>query len=147
MPEEWLTLTEAADLLGISSWTARRWVREGRLQAEVRAGAYGPQYYVHAAQVEAIRRARQEPLPGEDGRGPATPGRAPNGRRAAPAPPSPAADAAAEFRRFVAEQEARWRAVQEELARLRREVEDLRRAAGAPSEEWRNGPRRRRWLW
>lgn len=154
MPNEWLTLTEAADMLGISSWTARRWVRDGRLHAEVRAGPYGPQYYVPAIQVEAIQRARQEPLPGVDGGAPPEPARPANGRRAEaspPAAPAPGAAAAlrAELERLARRQEERWQAVSRELAELRRELDELRRSLGAPppGDGPENGRRRRRWLW
>lgn len=146
MPDTWLTLTEAADLLGISSWTARRWAREGRLQAEVRSGPYGPQYYVPAVHVEAILRARQEPLPAEFRDG------ATDGSQSDVEPVNEAADDALaalrdEFRRFVQEQEARWQAVSQELAGLRRELEGMRRAAAAGPDGEEEKARRRRWLW
>jgi excisionase family DNA binding protein len=56
----WLTLKDAATRLGISPRTARRWVKEGRLQAELRPGPYGETYYVAAV---ALDQAVREPAP------------------------------------------------------------------------------------
>ena len=51
MQGDWLTLPEAAAQLGISPRTVRRWIKEGKLRAELRSGPYGQQYYVSAEQV------------------------------------------------------------------------------------------------
>jgi excisionase family DNA binding protein len=52
---DWLTLQEAAQQLDISSRTARRWVKEGRLEAEMRPGPYGPQYFIDPEQIKTAQ--------------------------------------------------------------------------------------------
>lgn len=52
---DWLTLQEAAQQLGISPRTARRWIREGRLEAEMRQGPYGPQYFIASSQIQTAQ--------------------------------------------------------------------------------------------
>ncbi len=49
----WLTLPEAARSLGVSTYTVRRWIREGRIAAEKRPGRFGEQYFVAADAVAA----------------------------------------------------------------------------------------------
>lgn len=44
----WLTLPEVARRLGVSTYTIRRWIREGRIVAEKRPGRFGEQYFVPA---------------------------------------------------------------------------------------------------
>ncbi len=43
---EWLTLNDAASHFGVSAYTIRRWIREGRLPAEKRPSRYGDQFFV-----------------------------------------------------------------------------------------------------
>ena len=50
----WITLAEAASWLGTTPWGARRWVRLGRLHAELRRGPKGVHYFVPVHQVEAL---------------------------------------------------------------------------------------------
>ena len=50
----WLPLSVAAERLNVTAWEARRWVREGRLHAELRRGPTGSHYYVPAPQVDEI---------------------------------------------------------------------------------------------
>jgi len=52
-----LSLKEAAETLGISLSTARRWIKLGRLRATLREGSYGPEYVVTQ---EELKRVRQE---------------------------------------------------------------------------------------
>jgi hypothetical protein len=61
----WLTLAAAADRLGVSPWDARRWVREGRLHAELRRGPDGSHYYVPTPQLDelALELAFADPPP------------------------------------------------------------------------------------
>jgi excisionase family DNA binding protein len=49
MHEDWLTLTQAAERLGVTTQTARRWVRDGKLPAERTGGPHGMEYRVRAA--------------------------------------------------------------------------------------------------
>ncbi len=56
-----LSLKEAAEALGISLTTARRWVKTGRLRATIREGPYGPEYVV--TQEEVARARRKNPTP------------------------------------------------------------------------------------
>ena len=53
MQEEWLTLGEAAERLGITAQAAGRWVRDGKLRAERRGGPGGTEYRVRADQLPA----------------------------------------------------------------------------------------------
>ena len=63
MPAEWQTLAAVAARLGVSPRTARRWIREGKIHAELREGPSGLEYHVPEAQIEtaaAIRDAMPE---------------------------------------------------------------------------------------
>lgn len=51
-----MDIKEASRRLGISETTARRWIKSGRLQANLVDGPYGPQYEISE---EALERARQ----------------------------------------------------------------------------------------
>jgi DNA-binding transcriptional MerR regulator len=55
----WLTLAEAAKALNISQRTIRRWIRAGKVDAELRSGPNGPQYYLPAEQIGVLRREAQ----------------------------------------------------------------------------------------
>ena len=50
-----MNIKEAARRLNISESTARRWIKTGRLQADLVDGAYGPQYEISE---ESIQRAK-----------------------------------------------------------------------------------------
>ena len=52
---EWMSLSEAARLLGLPESATRRLVHDGSLHAELRRGANGPQYYVPRAQFLDMR--------------------------------------------------------------------------------------------
>jgi excisionase family DNA binding protein len=58
MAREWLTLTQAAEQLGISTRTLRRWIHDGKLRAELRPGPYGQQYLVPTGELSALQVAR-----------------------------------------------------------------------------------------
>jgi DNA-binding transcriptional MerR regulator len=63
VPAEWLSLAAVAERLGVSPRTARRWIREGKIHAELREGPGGPEYHVPEGQIEtaaAIRDAMPE---------------------------------------------------------------------------------------
>jgi excisionase family DNA binding protein len=49
--EDWLTLEGAARHLGVSTRTLRRWIKAGKLEAELRPGPYGRQYLVPLSSV------------------------------------------------------------------------------------------------
>lgn len=55
-----LTLRQAARRTGRSVTTLRRYIRAGRLRAELRPGRFGPEYFVSTAE---LSRAGVEPLP------------------------------------------------------------------------------------
>jgi excisionase family DNA binding protein len=61
--QEWLTLSEAAERLGISVQTARRWARDGKLPAEQQPGARGTEFRVRA---DALPTLPAAPLPSAD---------------------------------------------------------------------------------
>ncbi|WP_054970211.1 helix-turn-helix domain-containing protein [Alicyclobacillus ferrooxydans] len=46
-----LTLREAAEAFGVSTQTLRRWIKDGKLQAELKDSAYGSQYYIKASEL------------------------------------------------------------------------------------------------
>jgi excisionase family DNA binding protein len=53
---EWYSLNDAAELLGVSQRTVRRWVHAGTLAAELRPGRNGPQYFIDGADLAAVER-------------------------------------------------------------------------------------------
>lgn len=53
--DEGLTIKQAAEQLGISPRTARRWIADGRLQAEKVPGPYGPEWRIPAAAVNTAQ--------------------------------------------------------------------------------------------
>jgi excisionase family DNA binding protein len=55
-PTDRLTLGQAAQRLGHSEKTLRRWIKSGRLQATLEPGPYGPQYWVST---QAVQTAQQ----------------------------------------------------------------------------------------
>ncbi|MCG0278539.1 MAG: helix-turn-helix domain-containing protein [Thermanaeromonas sp.] len=57
-----LSLKEAAEALGISLTTARRWIKTGRLKATMREGPYGPEYVVTQEELERARRKNPTPV-------------------------------------------------------------------------------------
>jgi excisionase family DNA binding protein len=73
VPIEWLSLDEVAQRLGVSSRTARRWIREGKIHAELRPGPTGPEYHVPDSQMETAA-AIQTAVEAEDGQVSAAPG-------------------------------------------------------------------------
>jgi len=50
---EWLSLAAVASRLGVSPRTARRWIRHGKIHAELRRGAHGTEYQVPEGQLES----------------------------------------------------------------------------------------------
>lgn len=56
MQGETLTVAEAAEKLGVNDKTIRRWVKAGRLAAELADGPYGKQYRIPA---DALQTAQQ----------------------------------------------------------------------------------------
>ena len=56
MQGETLTVAEAAEKLGVNDKTIRRWVKAGRLAAELADGPYGKQYRIP---VDSLRTAQQ----------------------------------------------------------------------------------------
>jgi MerR family copper efflux transcriptional regulator len=56
---DWLTLPDAAQQLGVSPRTIRRWIKEGKVRAELRPGPYGQQYYVPATQVRTAQEVHE----------------------------------------------------------------------------------------
>src|SRR5947209_1081625 len=49
--DDWLTIERAARHLGVSKRTLRRWIKAGKLEAELRPGPYGHQYLVPRSSV------------------------------------------------------------------------------------------------
>jgi excisionase family DNA binding protein len=61
--QEWLSLSEAAERLGVSVHTMRRWARDGKLRAEQHKGAHGTEYRVRSDELPTEPSA---PLPSAD---------------------------------------------------------------------------------
>lgn len=53
MSAEWLSLAAVASRLGVSPRTAQRWIRDGKIHAELRRGARGTEYQVPEGQLES----------------------------------------------------------------------------------------------
>lgn len=51
MSDDDLTLKEAAQHFGVSIQTIRRWIKDGKIEAELRDSPYGQQYYIPAYQI------------------------------------------------------------------------------------------------
>src|SRR5438270_95044 len=72
--DEWFTLERAARHLGVSSRTLRRWIKSGKLDAELQPGPYGQHYLVPKTSLDGVqvvrdvereeRRAEREAIPG-----------------------------------------------------------------------------------
>jgi excisionase family DNA binding protein len=60
---ETITITEAAARLGISTKTARRWVKTGRLAATLEPGEHGPEYRVAVGALTAAQVVEPAPQP------------------------------------------------------------------------------------
>jgi len=58
---EWLTLPAVARHFGVSTHTIRRWIHDGRLPAEKRAGRFGEQFFVPSAALDRAQEPAQEP--------------------------------------------------------------------------------------
>ncbi len=56
---DWLTLPEAAARLGISVSTARRWIRESKLQATKQPGPYGLEYRIPLSEVTTAQEVKE----------------------------------------------------------------------------------------
>lgn len=57
--EGWLSIAEAADHLGLAAKTIRRWVRSGKLPAELQEGRFGDEYRIRETDLEALSSARR----------------------------------------------------------------------------------------
>jgi hypothetical protein len=69
MSAEWLSIEAVAGKLGVAPRTARRWIREGKIHAELRRGANGTEYQVPEGQLRsavAIKAAVQHQSPLDD---------------------------------------------------------------------------------
>ncbi len=51
----YITIKEAAERLGVSEKTARRMVKDGRLNADLREGPYGRTYYIDEAEIRTAQ--------------------------------------------------------------------------------------------
>lgn len=50
-----LTLNEAAERLGVSPRTIRRWIKEGKINATLQQSPYGMQYFISADQIDTAQ--------------------------------------------------------------------------------------------
>jgi AcrR family transcriptional regulator len=58
VPAEWQSLAAVAARLGVSPRTARRWIRDGKIHAELREGPSGLEYHVPETQIETAAAIR-----------------------------------------------------------------------------------------
>lgn len=63
-----VSLREAADQVGVSLRTMRRYVREGTVKATLTTGRHGPEYRIEPDHVEELRQRRDD-VPGQGGEG------------------------------------------------------------------------------
>jgi|SRR5690625_1049955 len=47
----WLSIKDTAERMGVSDKTIRRWIQDGKLQAEKMNGPYGEQWFIAASEV------------------------------------------------------------------------------------------------
>ena len=66
--DDHIDIHAASQRLGISTRTARRWIKDGTLPAELRPGRYGPTYWLPVAAIDAIN--AQRPAPRDEGLAP-----------------------------------------------------------------------------
>ncbi|MDD3840624.1 MAG: helix-turn-helix domain-containing protein [Clostridia bacterium] len=57
-----MDLKEAASILNISESTARRWIKSGKLRAELIDGPYGPQYDISEEAIERAKNIQNVPI-------------------------------------------------------------------------------------
>jgi len=57
-----MDIREAADRLNLSEATIRRWIKSGRLKAEMKNGHYGPQYFISETDLEKANEENQTPI-------------------------------------------------------------------------------------
>ena len=50
-----MDIKEAARMLDVSETTVRRWIKSGRLEAELQEGPYGPQYFITSESIEKAK--------------------------------------------------------------------------------------------
>lgn len=50
-----MDIKEAATMLDVSETTIRRWIKSGRLEAELQEGPYGPQYFITPEDLEKAK--------------------------------------------------------------------------------------------
>lgn len=60
---EWRSVSQAAELLGISTRTVRRWIHQGKLDADLRLSEHGPQYFIAQSAIDALRRSQERASP------------------------------------------------------------------------------------
>ena len=56
--DEFFTLERAAEYLGVSSRTLRRWIKSGKLHARLEPGPYGRQYVVPESSLRSVQLVR-----------------------------------------------------------------------------------------
>jgi MerR family transcriptional regulator, copper efflux regulator len=56
--DEWFTIDRAARHLGVSTRTLRRWIKAGKLDAQLQPGPYGQQYVVPRSSMAGVQVVR-----------------------------------------------------------------------------------------
>ncbi len=67
MSREGLTVAEAAKSLGVSTRTVRRFIKAGKLQAELVEGPFGQEYRITQLPVDRYARGSLDSTPGQSG--------------------------------------------------------------------------------
>ena len=132
MVYEWFTLEQAAKHLGVSTRTLRRWIRAGKLQAELRPGPYGHQYLVPLKGLDAVQVVRDVERAERQAEREAVPRVVEEYLARREEPLVRVVEAlAGELREAMQRLEKRQEALLAELAGLRRELAELRGGSGA----------------
>ena len=140
--DEWFTLEKAAVHLGVSTRTLRRWIKTGKLNAQLRPGPYGRQYLIPRSSVAGVEVVRDVERAERQAEREAVPRVLENylSRRESAVAEEMAA-LRVEMQEAIRRLEERQEMVLRELEQIRRELADLREPGSMVASESRGATR------